>query len=75
LRVPPSTPLDWRAPQKQKTRLDGGLKVFSSRAGAAKLLLPRALFMAISLQALSALVLVHLQPTFLFQITHVTWKL
>jgi hypothetical protein len=35
------------------------------------LLLPRALFVAVRLQALSALVLVHLQTTFLFQVTHV----
>ena len=33
-------------------------------------LLPRALFVAISLQALSALVLVHLQAAFLFQVAH-----
>ena len=40
------------------------------RAQARRSLLPRALFVAIRLQALSALVLVHLQTTFLFQITH-----
>jgi hypothetical protein len=36
----------------------------------ARLLLPRALLVAVRFQALSALVLVHLQTTFLFQITH-----
>jgi hypothetical protein len=35
------------------------------------LLLPRALFMAIGLQALFALVLVHLETAFLFEVTHV----
>ena len=36
----------------------------------ARSLLPRALLVAVRFQALSALVLVHLQTTFLFQITH-----
>jgi hypothetical protein len=38
-------------------------------------LLPRALLVAISLQALAALVLVHFQTSFLFQITHVMFYL
>jgi hypothetical protein len=33
-------------------------------------LLPRTLLVAVRLQALSALVLVHLQSSFLFQVTH-----
>jgi hypothetical protein len=33
-------------------------------------LLPRALFVAVRLEPLPALVLRHLKPTFLFQITH-----
>lgn len=37
----------------------------------AALLLPSALFMAIGLQALFALVLVHLEAAFLFEVTHV----
>ena len=36
-----------------------------------RLLLPGALFMAIGLQALFALVLVHLETAFLFEVTHV----
>jgi hypothetical protein len=36
-----------------------------------RLFLPRTLFMAICLQALPALVLVHFQTTFLFQVAHV----
>jgi hypothetical protein len=36
----------------------------------AGLLLPRALLVAMRLQALAALMLVHLQPTFLFQVAH-----
>ena len=36
----------------------------------ANLLLPSTLLVAIGLQALSALVLVHLQATFLFQVSH-----
>lgn len=35
------------------------------------LLLPRALFMPIGLQALLTLVLVHLETAFLFEVTHV----
>jgi hypothetical protein len=61
---------------KKKTRREnGGLKgtVQGDLLGR-RLLLPRALFMAISFQALSALVLVHLQAAFLFQVAHVTWK-
>ena len=38
------------------------------------LLLPRALLVAIRLQSLPALVLVHLQTTFLFQIAHGDWN-
>jgi len=38
-------------------------------------LLPRALLVAISLQALAALVLVHFQTSFLFQIAHVMFYL
>ncbi len=34
------------------------------------LFLPCTLFMAIGLQALAALVLIHLKTTFLFQVTH-----
>ena len=37
----------------------------------ARLLLPRALFVAVGLQALFALVLVHLEAAFLFEVTHV----
>jgi hypothetical protein len=57
---------------KQKTHQIGGLKRIGKRAGrgAANLFLPRALFVAVRLQALSALVLVHLQPAFLLQIAH-----
>jgi len=40
-------------------------------AGAAPSLLPSALLVAIRLQALPALVFIHLQTTFLFQIAHV----
>jgi hypothetical protein len=36
-----------------------------------RLLLPRALLVAIGLQALFALVLVHLETAFLFEVTHV----
>ena len=36
-----------------------------------RLLLPSALFMAIGLQTLFALVLVHLETAFLFEVTHV----
>jgi hypothetical protein len=36
----------------------------------ARLLLPRALLVAVRLQALAALMLVHLQPAFLFQVAH-----
>ena len=36
----------------------------------ARLLLPRALLVAIRFQALAALVLVHLQTAFLFQVAH-----
>ena len=35
------------------------------------LLLPSALFMAVGLQALFTLVLVHLETAFLFEVTHV----
>jgi hypothetical protein len=40
------------------------------RAAPARLFLPSALLVAIRLQALPALVLVHLQAAFLFQVTH-----
>jgi hypothetical protein len=41
------------------------------RETASGLLLPGTLLVPVRLQALAALVLVHLQPAFLFQITHV----
>jgi hypothetical protein len=48
------------------------MKLIRGRAArAAPSLLPRALLVAIRLQALPALVLIHLQTTFLFQIAHV----
>jgi hypothetical protein len=51
------------------TRRDGRIK--APKTGASKgSLLPRALLVAIRFQALSALVLVHLQTAFLFQISH-----
>jgi hypothetical protein len=37
----------------------------------ANLLLPSALFVAVGFQALFALVLVHLETAFLFEVTHV----
>jgi hypothetical protein len=50
---------------KQRVKVKDG-----QSAKSADLFLPRALLVAISFQALPALVLVHLQTTFLFQITH-----
>jgi hypothetical protein len=48
--------------------------VFSQRSARddGSLFLPRALLVAVRLQALAALVLVHLQTAFLFQVTH--WR-
>ena len=55
---------------RKKTRSRGGcgLNSFLERG---RLLLPRALLMAVSLQALFALMLIHLQTAFLFEVTHV----
>lgn len=61
--------------RKKKTRR-GSRRVEKSQnreSGARRpLLLPRTLLVAIRLQALPALVLVHLQTTFLFQVAHVS---
>jgi hypothetical protein len=43
----------------------------SSSKSSRRLLLPSALLVAIGLQALFALVLIHLQTAFLFEVTHV----
>ena len=48
----------------------GFKSVFKSKLYSA-LLLPRALLVAVGLQALFALVLVHLEAAFLFEVTHV----
>jgi len=49
----------------------GSRKAINRRAAnAAPLLLPSTLLVAIRLQALTALVFIHLQTTFLFQIAH-----
>jgi hypothetical protein len=59
-------------PPKRKTRRRlRRARTTTNGARAGDLLLPRALLVAIRLQALPALVLVHLQTSFLFQITHV----
>ena len=59
-------------PEKKKSRReerrDG--KVNAENWTGRRSLLPCPLFVAVRLQALSALVLVHLQTTFLFQIAH-----
>ena len=53
---------------KNKTRLEG--RVRGSRRGRRSLLLPRALLVPVGLQALAALVLVHLEPAFLLEVAH-----
>lgn len=62
------------SPQKKRkpAAISGGFRktVKNGRRPGRASLLPRALLVAIRLQALSALVLVHLQTTFLFQIAH-----
>ena len=67
-------PDSWAGQQKGR-RKNGGLKkvrrcAASWELAGAHLFLPRTLFVAIRLQALSALMLVHLQTTFLFQVSH-----
>jgi len=47
------------------------LNIFKIRGYETRLLLPSALLMAVGLQALFALVLVHLEAAFLFEVTHV----
>jgi hypothetical protein len=55
----------------QMRRLDPGNWIKNAtRWTALTLLLPRTLLMAMRLQALATLVLVHLRTTFLFQVTH-----
>jgi hypothetical protein len=58
--------------KKRKTRRIFTAGFGKERSGGVRpdSLLPRAFLVAIRLQALSALVLVHLQTTFLFQIAH-----
>ena len=65
-----------KAADKKPAAAGGGLQKTENQTEAKRArsargsLLPRALFVAIRLQALPALVLVHLQTTFLFQIAH-----
>jgi hypothetical protein len=61
----------YRPPQKQKTRCRVTERVITGSKSSRRLLLPSALLVAIGLQALFALVLVHLQTAFLFEVTHV----
>ena len=57
------------AHKKTRRGKSGGLGKFKF-ARANNSLLPRALLVSIRLQALPALVLIHLQTTFLFQVAH-----
>jgi hypothetical protein len=62
---------DWKTLRKKSPVQTGTGPRKAGEEKAKRLLLPRTLLVAICLQALPALVLVHLQTTFLFQITHV----
>ena len=58
---------------KKPAAMNGGFASWAKRArfkGARDLLLPRALFVTVRLEAFPALVLRHFQPTFLFEIAH-----
>ena len=58
---------------KKPAAMNGGFASQAKRTrfnGARDLLLPRALFVTVGLEAFPALVLRHFQPAFLFEITH-----
>ena len=61
------------AGNKKPAAMNGGFASWAKRTrlnGARDLLLPRALFVTVRLEAFPALVLRHFQPAFLFEITH-----
>ena len=63
----------WVLPNKNPPRKSAAGRIIPTvlaPKSAGRSLLPRALFMAISLQALAALVLVHLQTAFLLKVAH-----
>ena len=56
--------------KKDPPQTGGGQEAHQTPQKTRRLLLPGALLMAVRLQALTALVFVHLEPTFLLQIAH-----